>query len=655
MFQRVVEQVELFIKKYYKNEMVKGSILFVAVLLLSYLLVSGLEYLGRFGSVTRFFLLLSFITVNGFLLIRFLIIPVFKLNKLAKHLSVWEASDMIGRIFPDIGDKLRNTIQLEKEMGANHLNLELVRASIEQRSEKLSVVPFSSAIDLRENRRYLRYLLPVLALFLTIAVFNPKWFSEGTERVLYFDEEFVEPAPFDFILASPEEVKEGEDYQLEIKLEGDEIPDEVRIMSNAGNYNLEQRTKTSFIYTFTNVNRDLSFYCEANGFKSEQFDIHVLLRPVIESISLNVVYPRHTGIKPARYDNSGDISVPEGSTIEWAITARNLSRLDVAFADTSISLKSSLTNNYSFVKQFFNSETYVLSTSSAEISRADSINYSVNVVKDEYPGISIEEQIDSMNSLRRFIDGKISDDYGFRGLTAVMKVIGKDTAYAVSKSIKINPNLTNQLFSFYIDLSLFELKPGDRIEYSFSVTDNDELNGYKTTSSGKRVYAVPTLDELDNQLSNNSNQLQADLDQAMKEAEQLKQEIRDIKNNMINKPNLDWKDQQQLENLMMMQQQLNEKIEKLKQDFEKNNQEAENFLDESEELKEKKEQLEALMNELMDEELLKLFEELRKLMEQMDKNELIQNLEQMEQESESMEEELDRTLELFKNMELDRN
>ena len=653
MFQRVVEQVELFIKKFYKNEMVKGSILFLAVLLFSYLLVSGLEYLGRFGSATRFFLLISFILVNGFILIRYLVIPLFKLNKLTKHLTIWEASDMIGSVFPDIGDKLRNTLQLEKQMGSAELNLELVRASIEQRSANLSVIPFSSAIDLRENRRYLKYLLPVLLLFLGIAIANPKWFTEGTERVFYYDQEFVPPAPFEFVLASDDEVREGEDYQLEIKLEGNEIPDEVVIISNAGNYNLEQRTKTSFVYTFTNVGRDLTFYAQANGFKSKQFDIHVLLKPVIESISLNVIYPRHTGMKPTRFDNSGDIAIPEGSTVEWAITARNLSKLDVAFADTSLTLKSSLTNNYSFKKQFFNSDTYLLATSSAEIERADSLNYAVTVIKDEYPVISIEEQVDSMNSLRRFIDGKIADDYGFRGLTAVMKIIGKDTSYTVSKGIKINPNVTNQLFSFYIDLSQFELKPGDRIEYSFSVTDNDEINDFKTTNTGKKVYAVPTLDELDNQQTENSDKLESELDQAMKDAEQLKQEIKDIKSSMINKPNLDWKDKQQLENLMMMQKDLNERIEQLKQDFDKNNQEAENFLEESEELKEKKEQLEALMEELMDEELMKLFEELQELMEQMDKNDLIQNLEQMEQKAESMEDELDRTLELFKNMEID--
>ena len=560
---------------------------------------------------------------------------------------------MIGSIFPDIGDKLKNTLQLEKDLDHSHLNLELVRASIEQRSAGLSVIPFSSAIDLKQNKKYLKYLIPVMLIFTVVAIANPGWFLEGSNRVINFNEDFVAPAPFDFVLESEAQATQGDDYLLEIRLEGNEIPNDLKIFSNVGTYNLEQKSKTLFVYQFTNVSQDLNFYCEANGYKSADFNIHVLLKPVIEDISLNVVYPRHTGMKPSHYDNSGDIAVPEGSNIEWSIRAKNLSRLDVNFNDTSFALTSSLTNSYSFKRQFFQSENYLLSTSSEEIERADSLSYSVTVIPDEYPGITIEEQIDSMNSLRRFIDGKISDDYGFKGLSAVMKVIGKDTSYSLTKGIKINPSVTNQLFSFYIDLSQFELKPGDRVEYSFSVTDNDEINDFKTTGSGKRVYAIPSLDQLDNSLSAQSDKLESDLDQALKDAEKLKKEIEAIKNEMMNKPSLDWKDKQNLENLLNMQKDLNERIEQLKTDFEKNKTERENFLEESPELEEKKAQLEKLLEELMDEELMKLFEELQKLMNEMNKDALIENLEQMEQETENMEDELDRTLELFKNMELD--
>ena len=128
----------------------------------------------------RLALLLSFIGLNVFLLIRFLIVPLLRMNKLGKHLSLIDASDMLGKIFPEVGDKLKNTLQLNNDKAAMEMNLDLVNASIEQRSENLSIVPFGKAIDLKENKRYLKYLLHVFILFVGIAVLAPRWFFEGT-------------------------------------------------------------------------------------------------------------------------------------------------------------------------------------------------------------------------------------------------------------------------------------------------------------------------------------------------------------------------------------------------------------------------------------------------------------------------------------------
>ena len=56
---------------------------------------------------------------------------------------------------------------------------------------------------------------------------------------------------------------------------------------------------------------------------------------------------------------------------------------------------------------------------------------------------------------------------------------------------------TAQEFAHVIDFSKYNLGPGDELEYFFVVTDNDALNGYKSKTSSKHVYAVPELDELE--------------------------------------------------------------------------------------------------------------------------------------------------------------
>ena len=652
-FQKVVSHVELFIRKYYKNQILKGAILFLALLLLSYLVVSGLEYLGRFGSGIRLALLIGFVGVNAFLLVRFLIVPLLKLNKLGKHLSLLDASEMIGKIFPEVGDKLKNTLQLHNDKAAMEMNLELVNASIEQRSDNLSVVPFSTAIDLSKNRQYLKYLLPVLLVFTTIAFVSPNWFFDGTKRVINFGTEFVEPAPFDFIMVSDQEAVEGDNYVLKIKLSGDEIPSEVKIYTNKGNYNLRQTSTVTFEHEFVNLSEELSFYCVANGFNSDEFDVAMLHKPVIDELSLRVVYPKHTGRAAEEFHNTGELNVPEGSIVEWNIGATNMERMEVVFADTTIMLETTLSNRYRFKKQFFESSDYLMSLSSADIENADSVFYKIGVVKDQYPTISVVEEVDSTNSMRRFIEGRIGDDYGFRGLSVRITVSGKDTSYSITKPIRIENSSQNQLFSFMMDVSEFKLRPGDKLDYIFTVSDNDNLNGYKSTSSSRKFFEVPEFDQLENELGEKDDQLKDDLDEATKDAKELREEIKDVKSEMLNKPNLDWKDKQSLENLMEMQKDLEKQIKDVQENFKENNEEKENFLENSEELKKKQEELQKLMDELMDDELKELFEELEKLMEEMNKDQLVENLEDMEQNAEDMEEELDRTLELFKNMELD--
>jgi hypothetical protein len=651
-FSNLIGQIERFIQKYYKNEMVKGAILFVSVFLVSYAAVTGLEYAGRFGGGTRLLLLITFLGINAFLLVRFLVIPILKLNKVGKHLSLKEASVMLGAIFPEVGDKLSNTLQLNDNRDNSSLNLELVHASIEQRASQLSAIPFTTAIDLKENKKYLKFLLPILLVLTSIAILNPNWFLDGSERIVNFNQEYVEPAPFEFIMQSPDNIKEGEDYKLQIKLVGTEIPDEVKIFSNLGNYNLVKKSAVLFEYSFSNLSEDLNFTCEANGFTSSEFNVGVLLRPVIEEISVEAIYPKHTGKPNEVFKNTGDVTVPEGTLLKWNIVSKNLDRMKVGFKDTSFVLKSTISGGYSFQSKFNDSENYSMILSSKELMNSDTLGYVVSVVKDQYPTISVVEEVDSTNSAKRFIEGKISDDYGIRGLMASIKVVLRDSSYTIKKPMKTTGG-NSQLFSYFIDMSQFDLGPGDKVEYSFTVTDNDVVNNYKSTSSSRKVFFVPEMDELDNLLSDQNDQLKKDMDQALKDSKDLKKKIKDIQSSLLNKPNTDWKDKQSLQNMLDLKKNLDLQLDKLKKDFEKNKNDQDNFLEPDEEFLEKQEKLQELLEALMDEEMKKLMEELEKLMEEMNKNKLLENLDKMEQETESMEEKLDRTLELFKNMELD--
>ncbi|MEZ4949515.1 MAG: hypothetical protein R2784_09040 [Saprospiraceae bacterium] len=74
----------------------------------------------------------------------------------------------------------------------------MIPASINQKTDKIKLVSFQSAIDLSQNRKYLKYTLPPLLLLLLILVVNSSWITEPTFRLLQNNKEFEKLTPFQF-------------------------------------------------------------------------------------------------------------------------------------------------------------------------------------------------------------------------------------------------------------------------------------------------------------------------------------------------------------------------------------------------------------------------------------------------------------------------
>ena len=331
-FDRLIEQIDAFIRKYYKNQMIKGALLFVGVLLGSFLLTTTLEYFGRFGSITRGTLFFTFIGVNLFILVKYLLIPLMKLYSFGNRINRYQASDIIGTFFPTVSDRLKNTLQLQDALESNEGNIELLRASVAQRSNALSVVPFASAIDFKSNRRYVKYLLPVFLVFIVIGVAAPSLFTDGTERVLNYSKEFKEEAPFEFILADGKfVVEEGDDLPVEVVLKGRELPEQVYLISENGKFLMKKTGKNSFSGIIKKPKKSGSFSFEANEFESSQYNLKVFGKATVGKFEARLVYPKYLGKTDEIIANSGDLTVPEGTEIEWSLVAKNTRFIEVLF------------------------------------------------------------------------------------------------------------------------------------------------------------------------------------------------------------------------------------------------------------------------------------------------------------------------------------
>jgi hypothetical protein len=139
----LIERLETFIKKYYQNQLLKGAILSISLVAILFFAISFFEYWGRFGISIRTSLFVIFIALCMAVITWYIIRPVLGLINVSRQFGIREASILIGNHFPEVKDKLLNTIQLQENAKAGDHSLLI--ASIEQRITELKPIPFSNA------------------------------------------------------------------------------------------------------------------------------------------------------------------------------------------------------------------------------------------------------------------------------------------------------------------------------------------------------------------------------------------------------------------------------------------------------------------------------------------------------------------------------
>ncbi|HWY38257.1 MAG TPA: DUF4175 family protein, partial [Bacteroidia bacterium] len=651
------QKLDEFIRKYYKNQLIRGLIYSVGLVLLFYIGVSTLEYFAGFGTIIRTFLFYSFLATCTYVIGKFIAIPLLKLNSFGNIISYNQAAQIIGRHFSNVQDKLLNVLQLQS-VEQNSVSVELLNAGIRQKITELKPVPFTAAIDLNENRKYIKYAAIPLALLFSILIISPKILSTGTRRLLNHSVYFEKEAPFLFKIENKNlQAVQQQDFTLKIKIVGNQAPAEAFIVLNGHEVKLDKENASAFTYTFKNVQQDVNFHFSGGGFSSKEYKLTALPKPTLLGFEAQLKYPLYLNRKDETISNTGDMLVPQGTKITWVFNTKNSDGLAIHFSDSLLNLTPSAQNKFSFTRRFMQNASYSINTNNKFVSRADSVNYSISVIPDAYPTVEMSERSDSLKPNNIYFSGIIKDDYGFNRFEFHYRVYSSDStgkpfedAQAVTMPLQ-KAQLT-QPFVHYIDLSRFTLKAGDKVEYYFEVWDNDGVNGSKSAKTTVMQFKAPTLEELDKNTQKNNDQIKKDLEEGIKKAKELQKEINDLNKKVLEKKQLGWEDKKKLENLLEKQKELEKKVEQSKQDNLQNNEEQNKYKEQNESILEKQKELEKLFNNMMTPEMKKLFNELQKLMDKMDKNKIQETLEKLKLSDKDIEKELDRTLEQFKQMEI---
>jgi hypothetical protein len=654
-FSTLLRRIDEYRKRYFLNQLLKGGLIFAALLLTLFLLVNTAEFFGRFSSGIRAGLFFGFI---GFLLIgayRWIVDPLLKLYGLQKPLSDEEAARQIGRLFPgQVGDKLLNTLQLQQLSTQQN---ELLIASLNQRSEQLLVTRFANAIQLGQNRRYLKYAIPPLAVILGILLLNPSFFTNSSNRLVQYREEFVEEAPFQFVVDQKTlKAYRNEDLPFTVRLTGSALPDAVYLLADGTRFKLENVGQNRYAYTFDNVQRDLNFHLEAAGFRSPNYTATLIDRPSILNFDVQLTYPGYLNKPTERLTNVGNLLIPQGTVVTWHFTADHTDSVALSFLPGGKLLARLMGNNeYAATRQFAQSTDYLVNLSNRQTRLPSGMRYNVQVVPDRHPQISASVRQDSVTYNFVSLSGLISDDYGFSQLKLVATIqrAGGGKSTVLTRTLPINRTATAQNFAYLWPLDSLKLRPSDRIDYFVQVWDNDGVNGPKSARTTPLSVIIPSAQEIDKQVEKSADKTEQEIEEALRKSQSIKRELNSLEERMRTKKSTDFQDNKQAQELLKKRDELMDDIKKLQEQFQKTNDTQQRFAEQNPRIQEKMAQLEKLFKEMADPETKKLFEELKQMLEKKQDDKAANLLDRLNRKERNMEKELERALKLFKQYQQD--
>lgn len=635
----IYSKLESFIKKYYTNECIRGSIFFVGLGLLYFLLTLLLEHFLWLSTTGRTLLFWFFILVMTILLLRFILFPLFKLFRLQKGITYDEASKIIGNHFSEIDDKLTNFLQLSKSAEQS----ELLMASIDQKAQSLQPIPFTRAVDFKKNIKYLPWaVIPILFFLFFFISGRTDIIKDSMNRVVQYNQKFSPPAPFTIMINNPVlQTEQGQDFILQVKAEGRIVPESAMIVLGDESYFMESVRPGVFEYRFVRPLKTTEFYIQAQQVQSSDYQLKVIEVPTIATFEMKLLFPGYLNRPTETVRGTGNAIIPEGTKVLWNIAASATDEIVWKSDDKTVPFQLS-PNGFELSQTIPQTTLYEIRTSNQNVKDYERLQYQLNVIKDQFPSIQVSTAPDSLNLKQQVLIGQVADDYGLSKLQIVYYPKGNEAA--AKKSLL---NVKKEVFDRFVFMfpGNLPLEEGISYDYYFEIFDNDARNGFKSTRSSVFSDRLLTQDEKEEQLLQDKNNNLNSLQKSIKNQDKQLSELEKLQKMGKEKNELEFKDRQKINDFIKRQKQQEQMMKEFSKKLEENLKEFK-----TEKNDPNKEMLQERLNNAEKEadRNEKLLEELQRLSDKMQEEDLFDKMDQFKQSSKNQMKNLEQLVELTK-------
>lgn len=613
--------------------MIRGLLLWLVLFFCWSLLLLGIEYFLWLGSTGRMILFLLLLAGSVVLFLRYILWPLLYLLGLKRDLNDQQAAQIIGNAFPEVGDRLRNLLDLSQ----NPKKSELLIASIEQRSQQLKPFEFDKAVKFQTLKPYVLALIIPLVIILSLWGIGivEDWF-DSYKRVVAFNEEFERPAPFEFIIDQEHlEVLQGKPVTVTVRTRGDAVPETMDLLWKGASLPMKKTGPATFTYTFTPPLSEGVFQFTAGGFFSRNYQLWVREVPVILDFEMRIKEPAYLGGRDRRIEGSGNAVVPEGSQILWEARVENADALRFHEADTVQEFEGS-DDTFTLQRKLFTDLSYGLSTSNRWASEYERLNYNIRVIPDKYPEIEVTPIADSLDTDILYFEGVLRDDYGLNELNVLLK---SSDASAATQQVKLmEPESASQEF-FYTFPSGLQLEEGKNYTVWFEVIDNDGIRGGKVSKSREFTFYSLDRGQKTERALNQQREKIGKLEKQLENSQKNQEALEEFRKQSLQSEKLGYKETDQLKQLLREQAERQDMMRRFSGAMKE-------LMEDTKEDPLLKERLERLEKEA--EENAKLLKELQELGDKIKKEELQKRLEDMAKGQSKNSRDLKQLLELTK-------
>lgn len=566
---------------------------------------------------------------------------------LFRRQSYTSAASEIGKHYPEIQDKLLNIIELYNNSYGSKLQIELREQAIIQKIQASAQYSFRSIFPFSSLRRQLFYIAPVLIVSIGVLIINKNIFTEASERLVRYNTNYTPPAPFEFEHNIPDEIEKNKPFEIKLSTPGYSSVDPYTVIINGQAYSMKVNQHIHTFYLPT-IKENLEIQFQVGKYFSEVYQVTAIGKSSISDILVTVNPPIYTGQPSVTYQKLQNITVLEGSRLEYSIQVENAQSVDFRTSSDSIIQKFERNNNqYQASITALTDAQYQLFCNQGNTEYSTSYKHNISVITDEYPQVEMAIFLDSFNLSSTIVAIDYSDDYGINSSYFSIQLEGKINRIPVK--IKRNAISGNQTFTLE---DIFKEIPEGSFQLAFSAIDNDAIHNGKKSSTGFQPIYLPTKQELLAKSDKQDKEIDKALREKIQQVKALKAELKEFKEEVKREGDNNWMKQDQLNELLKQKQQLNKDLEKLAEQFNQRNELKEQTRKENQK-SQLEEQLEDLFTELNDPKEQELLEKIQDLLGKMDKEEMIDQLDEMEMSQEQAEQSLEQLEQLFEKLQVE--